>query len=196
MINTGLKHSLFVIIGPSGSGKTRVTEAVFPKQAKIITHTTRPIRQEEREGIDYYFETENSFQKLFQSGQLVEQDRYHGFHYGVGLAEISKRTASQPAYAVLTYSGLKEVYRHFPEDVIVIFFDVTKEHVQHRLALREQDSKLIQERLTLYDQEILIRDQLEIFAKCYMLDANQPFNEVVTQFSQILTDVKKNVIRP
>lgn len=192
MTEIQLKHPLFIIVGPSGSGKTRVTEAVFPKKAKIITHTTRPIRQEETEGSDYYFETEESFQALFQAGQLVEQDTYHGFHYGVGLAEISQRTTAQPAYAVLTFSGLKEVYRRFPKQVIVIFFDVSKEQVQHRLALREDNQQVIQERLSLYDQEILVREQVRGLTNCHLLDANQPFEAVVADFKQLIRHAQKN----
>lgn len=187
MIKTRLQHPLFVILGPSGSGKTRVTEAVFPKSAKIITHTTRPLRSEETEGIDYYFESEASFHELFSSGQLVEQDNYHGFHYGVGLAEIIARTALQPAYAVLTHSGLQKVYQQFPKDVVVIFFNVSKEQVRHRLELREQDPKLIQERLTLYDREIGVRNHLTAYAESYILDANQPFLDVVADLTAIIT---------
>lgn len=190
MTKTRLKHPLFVILGPSGSGKTRVTEAVFPKSAKIITHTTRPIRQEETEGIDYYFESEASFQSLFHSGQLVEQDIYHGFHYGVSLAEISTRTAFQPAYAVLTFNGLKAVFQQFPKDIRVIFFDVSIEHVQQRLQQREQDPQLIQERLALYHHEIVIRDQLTPFTH-YCLDANQPFEAVVADFKKIVATNKR-----
>ena len=50
-----LQHPFFVIMGPSGSGKTAITSKVFPKNYKVISHTTRKKRLDEVDGVDYYF---------------------------------------------------------------------------------------------------------------------------------------------
>lgn len=186
MPNLTLANPLFVIIGPSGSGKTRVTEMVFPQDAKIITHTTRPKRLGEVEGIDYYFETETSFNTLFTTGKLVEQDNYHGHHYGVSLAEIIKRTSKKPAYTILTLSGFKKVQAYFPDDTIVIFFQVNQEHVQTRLAQRENNPQTIAQRLALYKIESQAEQVLRHYPRYYPLDANQAFEDVVADLEKIV----------
>ena len=89
-----LQHPFFVIMGPSGSGKTAITSKVFPKNYKVISHTTRKKRLDEVDGVDYYFETKASFQTLIETNQLVEYDFYHGNYYGVGVAAIVETTSS------------------------------------------------------------------------------------------------------
>ena len=64
-----LQHPFFVIMGPSGSGKTAITSKVFPKNYKVISHTTRKKRLDEVDGVDYYFETKASFQAFFLTFQ-------------------------------------------------------------------------------------------------------------------------------
>ncbi len=58
------------------------------------------------------------------------------------------------------------------------FFDVSKENIYQRLKQRESDPKIIEERLNLYDQEILIKNQLEQYPNYQRIDANGPIKEV------------------
>lgn len=179
-----LAHVLFVIIGPSGSGKTRVTEAVFPKEYKVISHTTRKIREEETEGVDYFFETMTDFQQLISSHALAEYDTYNGNFYGVGVQSIKEKTAQHVAYNALTIEGFIAVKQIFGEKVIPIFFDVSKERVAERLEQRETDNKQIQERLTLYENEIKVKEKIQSYPRHIIIDANQPFEQVVAEVSE------------
>lgn len=181
-----LDHPLFVIIGPSGSGKTRVTEAVFPKAAKVITHTTRKMRIGESEGIDYFFETKESFKKLIEEQTLVEYDCYHDQYYGISKKDIQEITDRGYAYVVLTFPGYQRVKELFSEQVIGLFFTITKENVAHRLRQREQDESLIAERMYLYQQEM---EQLPVFltySNTYRINADQPFSQVVTAVEKVV----------
>ncbi len=117
-----LQHPFFVIMGPSGSGKTAITSKVFPKNYKVISHTTRKKRLDEVDGVDYYFETKASFQALIETNQLVEYDFYHGNYYGVGVAAIVETTKEHPAYNALTFPGFQAVFERFGESVIPVFF--------------------------------------------------------------------------
>ena len=173
-----LLHPFFVIMGPSGSGKTAITSKVFPKNYKVISHTTRKKRLDEVDGVDYYFETKASFQALIETNQLVEYDFYHGNYYGVGVAAIVETTKEHPAYNALTFPGFQAVFERFGESVIPVFFDVSKENIYQRLKQRESDPKIIEERLNLYDQEILIKNQLEQYPNYQRIDANGPIKEV------------------
>ncbi|MEI5989110.1 hypothetical protein A5881_000598 [Enterococcus termitis] len=181
-----LKHPFFVIIGPSGSGKTRVAEAAFPAEYKVISHTTRPIRKEEVDGVDYYFETKEGFQRLLSTDALAEYDTYHGNQYGVGIAELIQKTTNHYAYDVLTIKGFQKIEQQFGDMIIPIFLEVSKKNVLSRLQKREMDSSLIKQRGALYDQESQNKNKVITYPNHYIINANQPFEQVVKEVKQIV----------
>ncbi len=184
-----LKHPFFVIIGPSGSGKTRIAEAVFPKEYKVVSHTTRPIRTGEQDGTDYYFETKERFDYLVNTKSLAEYDTYHGYHYGVGIAELMNKTKNHSAYDVLTINGFQEIQNQFGSMVIPIFLEVSKKNVLSRLKIREVNEEVINARGALYDQESTNKNTVMNYPHHYIIDANQPFEEVVKAVKQAVTEV-------
>lgn len=192
MNNRPLKHHFFIIMGPSGSGKTRVTEAVFPSEAKIVSHTTRKMRAGEQHGVDYYFETVDSFKQLIRNGALVEYDFYHGNYYGVDKASIFAKTEHQCAYDVLTYKGFQKIHRFFGLQVVPIFFDVSKEKVAARLERRESSQVVVNQRLKLYDEEIRYINQIRTYPNSVIIDANESFPKVVTSLKKAVKASQKN----
>lgn len=79
---------LIVITGPAGSGKTSLRDYVIDKYhaAKVITHTTRAPRYGEQNGIDYYFENNESFNQL----HLLEHVEYSNAKYGSSMEGINE----------------------------------------------------------------------------------------------------------
>lgn len=94
------QHKVFVITGAAGTGKTTVANYLRKKydMAKVITHTTRLPRANEKDGVDYYFETRSSMQKR----HLLEQVEYDHHLYGSSI------------------EGLENGWRHHQFDVIVL----------------------------------------------------------------------------
>ena len=74
-----MKH-VIVITGATGTGKTTVSTYLKTKYQipRIITHTTRPKRPGEQDGVDYYFETDASF----GHNHFLEAVTYAGYQYG------------------------------------------------------------------------------------------------------------------
>lgn len=191
MDRKNLKHPFFVIIGPSGSGKTRVAEAVFPPDYKVISHTTRPIRSEEKEDRDYYFETKEQFDSLLKNESLAEHDRYHGHQYGVGIEELINKTQNHYAYDVLTFKGFQAIQQRFGNMVIPIFLEVSKKNVLSRLQTREANEDIIKEREALYDKESANKVKVMQYSKYYIIDANQSFEKVVEELKRVVNEVTK-----
>lgn len=184
-----LDYPFFVIIGPSGSGKTKVAEAVFNSKYKVISHTTRSIRKEEKDGVDYYFETKEQFEQLVDKGALAEHDTYHGNQYGVGIAELIQKTTDHYAYDVLTIKGFQEIEKQFGNMVIPIFLEVSKKNVLVRLQTREDDEAIITQRGALYDQEIQNKDKVITYPNSYIINANQSFENVVAEVKNVVMNV-------
>jgi guanylate kinase len=81
----------FVVSAPSGTGKTTVCRAVVARDPQIgfsVSHTTRPPRTGERDGVDYHFVDRRTFEAMAAKGQFVEHAEYAGNLYGTSFAAI------------------------------------------------------------------------------------------------------------
>ena len=84
--NIGSKPLLLVLSGPSGAGKDAVLSKIKELKASldfIVTVTTRPLRPEEKDGIDYNFVSEEEFKKMIAAEELLEHANVYGNWYGV-----------------------------------------------------------------------------------------------------------------
>ena len=187
-----LGHHFFAVIGASGSGKTKVTEAVFPKEYKVISHTTRPMREGEASGVDYYFETEESFDALITSDSLVEHDVYNGYRYGVGVNDLLKATKNHLAYDAITIDGFWSIKERFGDQVIPILLEVSKEMALSRLLERESDQRVIKNRMALFEDEIKERDKIKACPTSRCIDANQPIEKVIAEMKKIVEEYSNN----
>lgn len=74
---------LFYLMGKSASGKDTIYKKVkeeMPELKPIVIYTTRPIREGEREGVEYYFVDESKLQELEQAGKVIELRAYNTVH--------------------------------------------------------------------------------------------------------------------
>ncbi len=81
----------FVISAPSGTGKTTVCRALVardPGLVSSVSHTTRPPRSGERDGVDYHFVSAPEFQRLVAADAFLEHARYSGNLYGTSWRAI------------------------------------------------------------------------------------------------------------
>ena len=81
-----------VLCGPSGVGKSYVIRRLvtaFPSQLRAtVSTTTRPPRGKEKNGIEYHFVSEETFDAMFKAGKFIEADTAHGNRYGMSVDEV------------------------------------------------------------------------------------------------------------
>ncbi len=72
------------LMGKSSTGKDTVFKKLMEKGANryqtIVPYTTRPARDGERDGVEYFFTDEEGFQALKAAGKVIEDREYHTFH--------------------------------------------------------------------------------------------------------------------
>lgn len=141
-----MANKVLVITGATGTGKTTVQDylvAQYPV-TKVITHTTRPPRQGEVDGRDYYFETETSFPK----NHYLESVLYSGYHYGSSREGLAAGFERAPFVAiVLDSKGAITYAQELGEQAVVIFLTVSQpEELLERVTQRGDDRAMLKQR--------------------------------------------------
>ena len=92
--NTGLKDNLLIIISsPSGAGKTSVCKKIIKHDKKIklsVSHTTRAPRDNEINGVDYFFISRNEFNSKILDEKFLEYANVFGNFYGTSKRVVEK----------------------------------------------------------------------------------------------------------
>ena len=94
-----LDHTPFVFLvsAPSGAGKTTLLTSLLAADAGLrysVSYTTRPAREGEVDGRDYYFVTDAMFRDLVGSGVMLESAYVHGHYYGTSVSVVRDVLAS------------------------------------------------------------------------------------------------------
>lgn len=83
---------IVAICGESGSGKDLLAHRFcdFVYEANyIVSHTTRPIREHERDGYDYHYTTDQDFLQKIVDGDMLEASEFRGWHYGTAKSALA-----------------------------------------------------------------------------------------------------------
>jgi guanylate kinase len=83
--------SILILSGPSGAGKSSLIKAASDKIGDYyfsISTTTRPPREGERNGVDYFFVSKEEFEADIRAGEFLEYAQVHGNYYGTSLKPV------------------------------------------------------------------------------------------------------------
>jgi guanylate kinase len=154
--------AIFLITAPSGVGKTSVMNYVaeqsqFVNIGECISHTTRPMRDGEEEGVTYYYVDQDEFEDMKQAGAFAEAVNYGGNLYGISKLEIARVLRDyEHVYIIVDFNGYKQVKEAYPE-AIGIFLHATKEDCAVNMANRGDTKENIELRLSTYEAEMMNR---------------------------------------
>ncbi|CAH1117502.1 unnamed protein product [Phaedon cochleariae] len=84
---------VIMVVGPPGSRKKKIVRRFLETQKRIfqgVSHTTRPMRHEEEDGLDYYFVTMEVFSDLARKGEFIATSEFNGYSYGIAYDELRK----------------------------------------------------------------------------------------------------------
>ncbi|PCJ88802.1 MAG: guanylate kinase [Flavobacteriales bacterium] len=156
-----MQGKAIIISAPSGSGKTTIVHHLLKQDfglAFSVSATSRPKRQNETEGKDYYFISEEEFRTKIENNEFVEwEEVYNGQFYGTLKSEIERvwATGNHVVFDVDVVGGLN-LKKQFGEQVMAVFVMVPSiEELKTRLQIRatEPPEKLAS-RLSKAEQEM------------------------------------------
>ena len=139
---------VFILSWPSGVGKTSIWEKFKQKYPnsnieKVITTTTRPKREYEIDGKDYYFVTVDDFAKLIKEHKLIEYAEVHNNFYGSTYAELERilNSGKNPLY-IVDPQGVKFLKEKLWKDYevkTIFILPPSEEELKKRLLKRGED---------------------------------------------------------
>ncbi len=139
---------MIILCGASASGKTEVAKYLQKEFniKKAITNTTRNMRINEVDGVDYYFLTKEEFLKLKDNDLLVEYTEYNGNFYG-----CSKKEVRDDKVVILEPSGVNAFLKLNDPHIAIFYLDTSKEIRKERMISRGDDITSVMKRLELDD---------------------------------------------
>jgi len=161
------KGKLIVVSAPSGSGKTTIVKAVlaaFPEMLFSVSATTRPMRDGEVEGKDYFFLTREEFERRIKTGQLLEWEEIYGDLYGTLKSEVERALSAGKAMVFdIDVKGALSIKRHYPHDAILIFISPPSLEVLRSRLLnrRTEDEETLERRLDRASMELKTASQFD-----------------------------------
>lgn len=136
---------LLVVSGPSGVGKTVLCERLLaeePALARSVSATTRPRRDGERDGADYFFREEAAFRRGIEAGEFLEWAEVHDHLYGTPAGPVDAMLARGITPVLnIDVQGGRSVKRLRPEAVLVFLTPPSAEELEARLRGRGTDDE-------------------------------------------------------
>ena len=180
-------HKLIVITGATGTGKTTVSAYLRDNYRihRVMTHTTRPPRTGEQNGVDYYFETPASF----ATKHFIEKVTYAGYEYGSSHESLEKNWAKHPFLSiVLDTKGAITYVRELPKEVVVLFLTIDDPTVLKDRLLGRGEPNMVAARLKSpeYKRDLTLPDELKPFATVIK---NDRWDEARQQIDRFMKDL-------
>lgn len=174
--------SILIVSGPSGAGKSSLIKAVKDKIGDFyfsISTTTRPPREGEKDGVDYYFVDQETFEADIRAGEFLEYAHVHGNYYGTSLKPV--RVALDAGKLVIFDIDVQghAIARERMGDLITSVFVTTPslDELKNRLQARQTDDEnIIKKRI----ENALV--EVEYITAYDFLIVNDDFEKAVDSF--------------
>ncbi|MBN1946082.1 MAG: guanylate kinase [Bradymonadales bacterium] len=135
---------IVALSGPSGVGKTTLANGLLqrcPTLKLSISHTTRPPRGQEKNGVEYYFVGPDHFARLVAEDRFAEHAQLFAHRYGTAKATLEGiEAAGHDALLDIDYQGVAQLQSHYPDAVSILLAPPSLEVLQQRLRDRHTDS--------------------------------------------------------
>lgn len=139
------KGRVFIVSGPSGCGKSTVLKEVFKTYKNYhfsVSATTRAPRPGERDGVEYYFITEEKFDEMVEKGEFLEHARYAHCSYGTPRGPVEEMLRQGvDVFMDIELQGARAVKAAMPEAVSIFIAPPSILVLEERLRGRATDSE-------------------------------------------------------
>lgn len=155
--NKQARKSLLILSGPSGVGKSTIERRLCEEfgYGRMISHTSRDMREGEVEGVSYFFISHDEYLRMDQAGELAEAAVIYGRGYGLSHAEAWRATegGTKVGIVVVNTDGARQLRDLWPEAWSIWIDHPSNDELAKRMRDRGDDPDKIEVRLNSIDSE-------------------------------------------
>lgn len=138
-----MKGNIFIFSGPSGAGKSSIIKGLRKRITGLgysISHTSRPPRHNETNGVDYHFVDEITFHSMIDQGAFVEWANVYGHLYGTSIQGLKVQTEKGADVILdIDHQGAKNIKGFSPDSVLIYIVPPSLKTLEQRLRSRGTD---------------------------------------------------------
>ena len=181
---TIIKGTLFIVSAPSGAGKTSLLAKLLEQTETLclsISHTTRPIRPGELDGVNYHFTDRTRFIRMVEQGRFLEHAEVFGNFYGTSADWVTTTLRSgKDVILEIDWQGAQQIRRLVPETISIFILPPSLPVLAERLRGRGQDGEdVIARRLA------GARDEISHYGEYDYLVVNDDFDRALADMAAI-----------
>ena len=176
---------LYTISAPSGAGKTSLVRALLEREdglALSVSHTTRPRRDGERDGVDYYFVDDDAFEGMVEEGAFLEHARVFDNRYGTSRRVVEETLAGGFDLVLeIDWQGAHQVRESVEGAISIFILPPSRAALVERLQGRGLDSDEVIER-----RMAAAIDEMSHYDECDYLVVNDDFEDALADLRGIV----------
>ena len=153
------ENIMVILSSPSGVGKTTLTKKLQQKYQNLkisISHTTRPPRSNEIDGVDYNFVSKEQFEELIKKKEFYEYAKIFENYYGTLKTSVDQNIKKNDILFDIDWQGTKQLTAFKNLNIIKIYLITSsKSELKKRLFKRDQNSKKdVEKRFKSFDEDV------------------------------------------
>lgn len=190
------KGAMFIIEAPSGTGKGTICKELLRRDPNIkfsVSVTTRKAREGEVDGVDYFFVSDEQYDKFLEQDAFYEHvDSQYGARYGTLRSEVdSFINVGQDVLFDMDWLGARQMRSKAPDDVVTIYLlPPSIKELRNRLINRGTDTmEVIEQRMGIILEKMSHWDEFD-----YVI-VNVDLDETVTKIQKIISGERMRRVR-
>ena len=187
------KGEIIAVSAPSGGGKTTIVKQIlkkFPEIVFSVSATTRPKRESEKNGVEYYFITEAEFKQKINNDEFVEWEKFYDYYYGTFKSVVEESVKNGKSVLLeVDVKGAISLKRIYPEAHLIYITPPSFEELVKRLRERRTESESdMKKRIERAKMELSVKDKFDYFID--NKDLNKAINDTSDLINKILNKEK------
>jgi len=182
------KGEIIAVSAPSGGGKTTIVKQIlkkFPEIVFSVSATTRPKRESEKNGVEYYFITEAEFKQKINNDEFVEWEKFYDYYYGTFKSVVEENVKNGKSVLLeVDVKGAISLKRIYPESHLIYITPPSFEELVKRLRERRTESESdMKKRIERAKMELSVKDKFD-----YFID-NNDLNKAIKDTSDLINKI-------